>query len=59
MRAVLMVLVALLVIDSVFLLLFPARIRQLIEDLSPTEFRIIRMIEGTIAAVAVYFLLAG
>jgi len=59
MRAVLAVLVALLVIDSVFLLLFPARIRRLIEDLSPTEFRIIGMIEGTLAAVAIYFLLAG
>jgi len=59
MRSVLAVLVALLVIDSVFLLVFPARIRRLVEDLSPAEFRIIGMVEGALAAVAIYFLLAG
>ena len=57
MRAVLSVLVVLLVVDSVFLVLLPGRVRQLLEDLSPSELRIIGMIEGAIAVAAAYFLL--
>ena len=59
MRAVLSVIIVLLFIDAAVFLLFPGRIKALLEDLSPGEFRLIGLIEGAIAAAALYFILSG
>ena len=59
MRAVLAVLVLMLSIDALVLLLFPGRAKRLVEDMSPSDLRLIGLVEAAIAAAAVYFIMAS
>jgi uncharacterized protein YjeT (DUF2065 family) len=58
-RAVLAVLVVMLSIDALVLLLFPGRAKRLIEDMSPSDLRLVGFVEAAIAAAAIYFIMAS
>ncbi len=59
MRAVVVVLVAMVAFDAVFFLAFPRTLKRWIDALSPGELRIVGAVELLIAAAVVYYLVTG
>jgi uncharacterized protein YjeT (DUF2065 family) len=59
MRAILAVLVLMIAFDAVFLTSFPDAVKRLVAALSPGELRAVGIVEALIAAVVIYYLVAG